>query len=524
MMTVQRITQWPIGRKLFAGFGSMVLTAVAMGLTGLWAASTLNGGIDQLASVSGRALQLAGDVRFLVADLKARERLVVIAAAKQDKTVMAAETTQVGAGRQRLRAAVEEIDRSTQLPAVHKDAGEIAAAVQSWEAQWTKTVAFATQFAALDAADSSDAGRPFADKAEQLATDIQAIETAQFSTDRAHAASVYAAMRLWLGVLLAAATLIAFAVLYIVRQISSTLRTSAAQLRDGSEEVLASAEQVARSALTLSQGVAQEAASIEETSASMEEISSMTRRNAEHSHDVANLMAEAEADVESANGKLAEMVTSMSNIKESSRKVSNIIKTIDEIAFQTNILALNAAVEAARAGVAGLGFAVVADEVRSLAQRSAQAAKDTADLIEESIARSDRGAVRLESVGTSIQAITDRVTRAKRLIDDVSEASKQQATGFEQVSTALTHMERMTQDNASTAEASTAAGEALNAEARRSLVTVEQLEALIGQTATRDARETPAAAAPPVPADVKPVARPAGRPTVIAAQRRFAAR
>jgi methyl-accepting chemotaxis protein/methyl-accepting chemotaxis protein-1 (serine sensor receptor) len=187
--------------------------------------------------------------------------------------------------------------------------------------------------------------------------------------------------------------------------------------------------------------------------------------------------------VTNANQVLTEMVTSMGHIKESSHKVSNIIKTIDEIAFQTNILALNAAVEAARAGAAGMGFAVVADEVRNLAQRSAHAAKDTAALIEESIARSDRGVVRVEKVGSSMQEITQSVSKVKTLIDSVSEASRQQAHGFEQVSQALSQMEQMTQSNAASAEASATAGDALNAQARQSLLTVEQLEALVGHTA-----------------------------------------
>src|SRR5437762_5567743 len=165
--------------------------------------------------------------------------------------------------------------------------------------------------------------------------------------------------------------------------------------------------------------------------------------------------------VAEANATLAEMMTSMREIGASSGKISKIIKVIDEIAFQTNILALNAAVEAARAGEAGMGFAVVADEVRNLAQRSAHAAKDTAALIEESIARSDRGALRVEKVSSSMQEITNSVVKVKSLIDHVSEASRQQAHGFEQVSQALGQMEQMTQNNASSAEASATAGEAL---------------------------------------------------------------
>jgi methyl-accepting chemotaxis protein/methyl-accepting chemotaxis protein-1 (serine sensor receptor) len=471
---------WRISRKLFTGFGSLVLTAIAMGSTGLWASSTLNARIDRLAAVSGRALQLAGDIRFLVADLKARERLVVIAAAKQDTAVMASETAAVDREHDRLVTAVAEISTTATIPRIREDAAAIAEAIAAWTGKWQKTRAFAAQFQALDAADSSEAGRTFGDRAERLASDIQSVEADQFAADRARASLVYGAMRAVLGVLLLVAFVIAGAVGYAVRGISTTLRRSAAELRHGSEEVLTAAAQVNEQALKLSDGVSHAASSLEETSASMEEIASMTRQNASNSTDAAGLMAEAEHAVAAANDTLTELVTSMGHIKESSRKVSNIIKTIDEIAFQTNILALNAAVEAARAGDAGMGFAVVADEVRNLAQRSAQAAKDTTALIEESIARSDRGAARVERVGASMQAITESVARVKTLIDHVSDASRQQAHGVDQVSQALSQMERMTQANAATAEASTAAGTALTKEAMRALETVEHLEALVG--------------------------------------------
>jgi methyl-accepting chemotaxis protein/methyl-accepting chemotaxis protein-1 (serine sensor receptor) len=174
------------------------------------------------------------------------------------------------------------------------------------------------------------------------------------------------------------------------------------------------------------------------------------------------------------------MVQSMAAIKESSAKVAKIIKTIDEIAFQTNILALNAAVEAARAGEAGMGFAVVADEVRNLAQRSAQAAKDTAGLIEESISRSQEGTAKVDQVAHSIGAITDSVTRVKGIVEEVREASRQQTQGIDQVSQAIAQMEKVTQTTAATAEESAAASEELNAQAETAMGVVRQLEILVG--------------------------------------------
>src|SRR5688500_12262536 len=150
----------------------------------------------------------------------------------------------------------------------------------------------------------------------------------------------------------------------------------------------------------------------------MEEIASMTRMNAENTHQAAGMMADAEKQVHGANAALSAMVASMSAIKESSDKVSKIIKTIDEIAFQTNILALNAAVEAARAGEAGMGFAVVADEVRTLAQRSAQSARRTAALIEASMATTEEGGGTLNQVSSAFSGITGSVSRVKDLVEE----------------------------------------------------------------------------------------------------------
>jgi methyl-accepting chemotaxis protein len=237
----------------------------------------------------------------------------------------------------------------------------------------------------------------------------------------------------------------------------------------------------------LSHGASEQAASLEETSASMIEMASMTRQNAEHSHAAATLMNEVDARVQGSNQALGDMVASMASIRESSQQVAKIIKAIDEIAFQTNILALNAAVEAARAGEAGMGFAVVADEVRNLAQRSAQAARDTTALIEQSIAKAERGNAKVQQVATAISGITDSVTKVKGLVEEVSVASRHQAQGIDQVSQAISQMERVTQTTAATAEESAAASEELTAQAEEAMGILDRLEQLVGTGA-----ETPA--------------------------------
>ena len=271
------------------------------------------------------------------------------------------------------------------------------------------------------------------------------------------------------------------------RMTSRALSNVASELGENAEQVAAAARQVAASAQSLAQGATEQAASLEETSASMEEMASMTHRNSDHAAEAARLVEGMSTQVESSNAAIAEMVGSMQAIKESSARVGHIIKTIDEIAFQTNILALNAAVEAARAGEAGMGFAVVAEEVRTLAQRSSQAAKDTAGLIEESIQRSSDGARRVDEVSTAIAAITTSVTAVTRIVEDVREASRQQTSGIDQVAQALTQVEKVTQSTAATAEESAAASEELNAQAECSLHVIGELRELVYGTSADQA-------------------------------------
>ena len=203
------------------------------------------------------------------------------------------------------------------------------------------------------------------------------------------------------------------------------------------------------------------------------------------------MMGETAKQVERSHVALADMVASMSAIKVSSEKVAKINKTIDEIAFQTNILALNAAVEAARAGEAGMGFAVVADEVRNLAQRSAVAAKDTAALIEESISNSNQGAQRLEQVSTAIRGITESTGKVKHLLDEVNESSKQQGQGITEVSTAIQQVSTVTQTSAASAEESAAAAEELSAQSQKVRELVNVLAVMVDGGSAAKAAEEP---------------------------------
>ena len=265
----------------------------------------------------------------------------------------------------------------------------------------------------------------------------------------------------FLGVLLfiLAAAFAAGSVFLLDKQVSTPLRDLVARLSDGALNIATSAGQVSSSSQSVSQDSSRQAASLEETSASSEEIKAMANSNTDYCRTAADLMSKSQEKFQHTNQSLSELVVAMEEINSSSSKISRIIKVIDEIAFQTNILALNAAVEAARAGEAGNGFAVVADEVRTLAQRSAQAAKDTAGLIEESISKSNNGKIKVDEVSVAIQSVTEESAKVKTLVDQINVGSVEQTHGISNIAKAISQMEQITQTSAASAqESATVAG------------------------------------------------------------------
>jgi methyl-accepting chemotaxis protein len=232
-----------------------------------------------------------------------------------------------------------------------------------------------------------------------------------------------------------------------------------------SEQVAAGAGQVSDSSTSLSQGATEQASSIEQLTASIEEISSQTKQNAQNSNEAKNIAETAKESASQGNKQMQGMLTAMSAINDSSNNISKIIKVIDEIAFQTNILALNAAVEAARAGQHGKGFAVVAEEVRNLAARSANAAKETTTMIEDSIKNVESGTKIANTTAESLKEIVDGISKVTTLVGDIAVASNEQSIGVAQVSEGLTQIATVVQTTSATSEETAAASEELSSQA-----------------------------------------------------------
>ncbi len=247
---------------------------------------------------------------------------------------------------------------------------------------------------------------------------------------------------------------------------SDNLNEVMGNIRNAAEQVASGSKQLSESSIALSHGATEQASSIEELTASLEEISSQTRQNADNANQANHIAENAMTDATQGNDQMKLMLKAMDEINDSSGRISKIIKVIDEIAFQTNILALNAAVEAARAGQHGKGFAVVAEEVRNLAARSANAAKETTDMIEGSIKKVEGGTKIANETATALNSIVDGVAKVARLVGDIAIASNEQASGIAQINQGVMQVSQVVQTNSATSEESSAASEELSSQAQ----------------------------------------------------------
>jgi methyl-accepting chemotaxis protein len=281
-------------------------------------------------------------------------------------------------------------------------------------------------------------------------------------------------------------TLILLGLLYLPMRNLGRLGEVTAHLQQAAQEVNSASSEVSSTSQSLAQGASQQAASLEETSASLEELTAMTRRNAEHAVEANQMMRDTTQVVEKANKTMAATHEAMEAVSQAGSEVAKIIKTIDEISFQTNLLSLNAAVEAARAGEAGKGFAVVADEVRSLAQRAATAAKTTSQLIEGTVKRISEGAGLVKQAEAAFLELSQGAQRVAQLVNEIAAASQEQAHGLEHITQAMAQMDKVVQSTAANAQEAAATSKQLSAQSGNLQSTMRQLEELVGAQISRE--------------------------------------
>ena len=454
-----------IGKKLYSGIAILIVLALSLGLTAYLSLTSVTGLVLNLTGPIAHKQMLTSQLNVENEEMLSLTRGIIVRGFMKDT---AAITTYQAAFLKDVEQTQADSDELAPLLVLPECKRSLQALIESTPAL------LETEQAMSKAALAGDMENAFAIQKQTLGlqssrkTLINVIVQAQvkLSQEAAKAAvDDIGTARAILGGLLCLALLISIVMAITVRQIMTLLKHSIEEIASASEQIAASANQVSATSQSLAAGSSQQAASIEETSSASSEVNSMAQRTTASSKETAEIVTRSQKGIQETKQSLDQMVLAMEDINSSSQKISKIIKVIDEIAFQTNILALNAAVEAARAGEAGMGFAVVAEEVRNLAQRCAQAAKDTTDLIDNSIGKSAGGKVRVDQVAIAIRAMTSESANIKTLVDEISLGSIEQSRGIDQITQAITQMEQVTQTTAASAEESAAAAAQMNEQA-----------------------------------------------------------
>jgi methyl-accepting chemotaxis protein/methyl-accepting chemotaxis protein-1 (serine sensor receptor) len=478
-------SQMSIGKKLTLAFAAMLALVLGLGYFGYASIDSLGKALDNQVNSTAKKAEIAGQIEAGAYKMRTAQRGLVMYALLKDPAKAKQNNELFQSSADTVAKEIAEMRPLLSKPAAREALDSMQADVTAW-LPFYQEILKAANSKRFDAAFLRNMEKVAELNAHLDATNLRFLQIqTETQAEAVKSAASTESYSMWITfVMVAMGLAIGAAVLWLVRSISSSLRRLASELSEGAGQTASAASEVSSSSQSLAQGSSEQAASLEETSAASEQINAMARKNTENSRVAADLVAQSGVKFTRTNQSLEHTVTAMGEINTQSGKISKIIKVIDEIAFQTNILALNAAVEAARAGEAGMGFAVVADEVRNLAQRCAQAAKDTASLIEESITKSNDGKIKVDEVATLIRQITADSEQVKTLVDEVNLGSEEQARGIEQISKSIVQMEQVTQGTAASAEESAAAAEELTAQSEALRGIVVRLMAMVGGAET----------------------------------------
>ncbi|MEW6387516.1 MAG: methyl-accepting chemotaxis protein [Thermodesulfobacteriota bacterium] len=474
--------------KLIGGFVVVALITMAVGLVGWYAVTNTLKASNKLGFINGVAKQiLAREVDHLnwagkVGEFQRNENLTELAVEKDDhqckfgKWYFSEERKKVEAQMPEIAPLLQQIEAPHRR--LHDSAKTLESLLKKGKNFRGEALAYYQTETLKELKNVQNLLQQISPKAEQHALAMEKSTAAQ--------ANRFVNLTI-LGMILGMAAAL---ILGIVSSLSITrpINRIITGLNEGADQVSSASAQVSAASQSLAQGASEQAAALEETSASLEEMAAMTRANADNANEANTLMTEAGRVVHQANQSMTDLIKSMKEVSAASEETAKIIKTIDEIAFQTNLLALNAAVEAARAGEAGAGFAVVADEVRNLAMRAAEAAKNTADLIEGTVGKVKEGSDLVGKTGEAFTQVSDSSTKMKELVAEIAAASAEQAQGVEQINKAVNEMDGVTQQVAANAEESASASQELTAQSEQMKGMVGELVAMVGGSAGNHAR------------------------------------
>jgi methyl-accepting chemotaxis protein/methyl-accepting chemotaxis protein-1 (serine sensor receptor) len=473
-----------VSRKLTLAYTGLLLVTGALAYAGLDAVARLSGELDNATNITARKMELVAKTKSDILTMRLGERGILLFSTIKLNDKVAAARKQFLGGWSDLQAHASEIrplqhtEEGRELVDAIVDNGRQYAAVN--EGNYQLCLAGQVDEAIrIDAAKLVSLGGSMTAGADELMK--REVTFMREGTERGSSVTAWA--RGVVMALIGVALMAGLMVMLILRQTTRGLREVVRELSAGSSSIADAAKQVSASSQSLANAASEQAAAIEETCAGTEEITVTSRKNTEAAQEATHLLAQATEMGHSTSLAAEQMAASIKAINDSSAETAKVLRVIDEIAFQTNILALNAAVEAARAGEAGMGFAVVADEVRTLAQRCAEAAKKTSDLIDRSVSGAREGQTRVDAVRETITKREAVIEQIRQRADGIAVSSAEQSRGVSEIGRAVNEMSQVTQSTAAHAEESAAASTELSSQAVSLASIAERLSVMVGKGA-----------------------------------------